>query len=66
MERGVTWHAARSGEVPECRVGGLALPKCLITHCAGERADGDCEEEEEEPNWNFSHAQGHALPQWQR
>lgn len=62
MEHSITWHMARSGEVPECCVGVLALPKCLITQGAGERADGDCGEEE--PTWNFTHAQGHALPQW--
>lgn len=66
MEHRVTWRVARSSEVTECCVGVLALPKCLITRCAGERADGDCREEEEEPRQNFTHAQGHALPQWHR
>lgn len=64
LEREVSWHAACSGEVTECCVGVLALLKCLITHWSGERADGDCGEEEEEPKLNFTHAQGHALPQW--
>lgn len=64
MERGITWHWARTSEVPECYVGALALPECLITRCSGEHADGDCGEEEEEPKWNFTPAQGHALPQW--